>query len=226
MLLHGVYGLWNTSKIRGNMNISDFIFGSPDKLKKVPTGTKQQQALHNNILSQAMGMSGQGGGYNQANQYFNNLLQPGNEAFQNFSAPFMNQFEEQILPQIAERFAGGGALSSSGFGQALGGAGAGLQAQLAQLFAELQNQAAGQQYNQYNQLANSGLNYQPFAYQQKQGSQGILGPLATGIGTTLGGPLGGALGAGISSLFKRSSGNLGGQSGLAGNSAMIAGLLG
>ena len=207
---------------------SEWLFGSPDKLKKVATGTKEQQGLHNNILSQAMGMSGAGGGYDQSQQYYNSLLQPGNEAFQNFASPFMNQFEEQILPQIAERFAGQGALSSSGFGQALGGAGAGLQSQLAQLFAQLQSQAAGAQTNQYNQLAQSGLNYQPFAYQQKQGSSGFLAPLLGGIGTAMGGPLGSALGqgigGGISSLFKQSQGS--GMGGMAGNNAQLGALMG
>lgn len=202
------------------MGVLDFIFGSKDKLKKVPTGTKEQQAFHNQLLSQAMGMAQPGGGFNQAQQYYNSLLQPGNEAYQNFAVPFMNQFQEQTLPDIAERFAGAGALSSSGFGQALGGAGAGLQAQLAQLFALLQNQAAGAQTNQFNQLAQTGLNYQPFAYQNKQGSGGILGPLATGLGTALGGPLGGALGSGISSLFKPQS-QSSGLGGLAPLAAMM-----
>lgn len=183
-------------------SFSDWLFGSPDKLKKVATGTKEQQQLHSGMLQQAMGLAQPGGGYDLAQQYYNSLLQPGSDAFQNFAAPLMSQFEEQILPQIAERFAGAGALSSSGFGQALGGAGAGLQSQLAQLFAQLQAQAAGQQTNQYNQLSQAGLNYQPFAYQQKQGSAGMLGPLAVGLGTALGGPLGGALAGGISSLFK------------------------
>lgn len=187
-------------------SFSDWLFGSPDKLKKVSTGTKEQEGLHNNILAQAMGLSQPGGGADLANQYYNSLLQPGNDAFNNFAAPWMNQFEEQILPQIAERFAGAGALSSSGFGQALGGAGAGLQSQLAQLFAQLQNQAAGAQTNQFNQLSQTGLNYQPFAYQQKQGSGGMLGPLATGLSTAFGGPLAGMAAGGISSLFKRSGG--------------------
>jgi hypothetical protein len=70
------------------------------------------------------------------------------------------------------------------------------------------------------------LNYQPFAYQNKQGSGGILGPLATGIGTALGGPLGGALGAGISSLFKPAQGGGISNPGLAASGAMFGGLLG
>jgi len=182
---------------------SEWLFGSPDKLKKVATGTKEQQGLHNNILAQAMGLSEGGGGYDLAQNYFNNLLgENQQDAFNQFSSPYLQQFQEQLLPQIAERFAGAGALSSSGFGQSLGGAASGLQSQLAQLFSQLQQQAAGQQYNQFNQLSQQGLNYQPFAYQQKQGSAGIMGPLAMGIGAGLGGPLGAALGGGISSLFK------------------------
>ena len=183
---------------------SDWLFGSPDKLKKVATGTKEQEALHNNILSQAMGL-GQGG-YQQSQDYYNSLLQPGNEAFQNFSSPFMTQFQEQTLPQSAERFAGAGALSSSGFGQALGGAASGLQSQLAQLFAQLQSQAAGAQTQQYNQLSQTGLNHQQFGYQPQQGSSGFIGPLLGGIGTAFGGPIGGAIGSGIGSLFSRGSG--------------------
>jgi len=190
---------------------SEWLFGSPDKLKKVATGTKEQQGLHNSILGQAMGMQGAGGGYDLAQNYFNNFLGDNQQqAFDQFSQPYLQQFQEQMLPQIAERFAGMGALSSSGFGQSLGGAASGLQSQLAQLFSQLQSQAAGQQYNQYNQLSQTGLNYQPFAYQQKQGSGGMLAPLLGGIGTAMGGPIGAALGqgigGGISSLFKGSQG--------------------
>lgn len=189
---------------------TEWLFGSPDKLKKIDTGTPQQQGLHNSILSQAMGMQEQGGGYNQANNYFNNFL-GGNQqqAFDQFSSPYMQQFQEQLLPQIAERFAGAGALSSSGFGQALGGSASGLQSQLAQLFSQLQGQAAQQQYGQYNQLAQTGLNYQPFAYNRQQGSSGVLGSLLGGIGGALGGPIGAGIGGGIGNLFK-SRGSQGG----------------
>lgn len=188
-------------------SFSDWLFGGNDKITKLPTGNKQQQGLHNNILQQAMGMAGSGGGYDLAQQYFNSLLGPNQQqAFDQFSQPYMQQFNEQTLPQIAERFAGGGALSSSGFGQALGGAASGLQAQLAQIFSQLQGQAAGQQYNQYNQLSQTGLNYQPFAYNKQQGSAGLLAPLLGGIGTAMGGPIGTAIGSGIgggiSNLFK------------------------
>jgi hypothetical protein len=189
------------------MSFSDFLFGSSDKLKKVPTGTSEQQALHNQLLAQAMGMGQGGGGYNNANQYYNRLLGPNQqEAYNQFAAPYMQQFQEQVLPGIAERFAGGGALSSSGFGQSLGGAASGLQSQLAKLFSDLQGQAAQSQYNQYNQLTNTGLNYQPFAYHQIPGQQGLLGTALGAAASAFGGPLGGALGnaavTGIGNLFK------------------------
>ena len=56
--------------------LNEFLFGSRDKLKQVPTGTPEKKGLHNNVLSNAMGLSEQGGGYDLANQYYNNLLGP------------------------------------------------------------------------------------------------------------------------------------------------------
>ena len=184
----------------------DFLFGSQDQLNPVSTLTPEQEQLHKSGIAQALGMSEEGGGYNQSQDYYKSLFEPGNQAYENFAAPYMNQFNEQVLPGIAERFGGAGALSSSGFGQALGGAGAGLQSQLAQLFAQLQSQAAGQQTNQYNQLASQGLGTQAFGYHEKPSSGGFLGPLLGAAGTAVGGPVGAAIGSGIgggiSNLFK------------------------
>jgi len=177
--------------------------GDEDELSKMATGTPEQQALHNQILSQAMGMGQQGGGYQNANNYYNQFL-GGNqqEAYNQFASPYLQQFEEQILPMISERFAGAGALSSSGFGQALGGAGAGLQAQLAQLFSSLQGQAAQQQYGQYNQLTQTGLNNEQFAYKRKPGSAGFGAPFLAGLSGEIGKASGDAIGKGIADLFK------------------------
>src|ERR1700685_2718530 len=109
------------------MGISDFLFGSAPKTEQLATGTQAQtQFGGNDLISFLQKMLSPGGGLNSANQYDQNLLGQGPEALQNFSSPYLQQFQEQILPMLAERFAGGGALSSSGFGQALGGAGAGL----------------------------------------------------------------------------------------------------
>jgi hypothetical protein len=190
-------------------SFSDWLFGSPDKLEKVPTGTKEQQQFGgHDLISMLQQMMQQGGGLNLANQYDKGLLGQGQEAFDQFSSPYLQQFQEKLLPQIAERFASAGALSSSGFGQALGGAASDLQSQLAQLFSSLQGQAAQRQQGQFQNLSQLGLNYQPFQYVQKQGYSGFLNNLLGGVGNSLGPNIGNALGGGISSLFKGSQGGI------------------
>lgn len=194
----------------------DFLFGSEDKLKQVPTMNPQQNQLLMQLLSQ-LGIGGQGqnqpgsvgGNYNQAQNWLSQLLQGGDEAFNRFEAPYKRQFNEQTVPGLAERFAGlgalGGGLSSSGFGQALSSAGAGLSENLASLRSGLQGQAAGQATNQFNQLANLGLGAQPFQYVKKNGSQGLLpNALANLLGGTTQGAasgLGGSLGSLLGALF-------------------------
>ncbi len=200
----------------------DWFWGSDDKYKKLENGSPEQLGFHKDILSQLQQMMNPGGGYSQAQDYYKSLLQPGNQAYENFAAPFMNQFQEQTIPGIEERYAKNGALSSSGFGQALGGAGAGLQAQLAQLFASLQSQAAGAQTHQFNQMGQTGLNYQPFSYDKQEGSAGMFGPLLTSGVTALGGPLAGLATSGISSYFNRKPSL---QSGLGAQSANLAGMM-
>jgi len=162
------------------MDVTEWLFGSSPELQKKNTGTKQQRQFGNQLIQMLQQMSGQGGGFNSAQQYNNNLLQNGPEAFQQFSAPHMEQFQNRVLPQIAERFAGAGALSSSGFGQALGGATSDFQSQLAQMFSQMQQQAASQNYGLFNSMSQTGLNYQPFAYHEKQGSVGAVIPIAAG----------------------------------------------
>lgn len=190
-------------------SFSDWLFGSQDKLQKVPTGTKEQQQFGGkDLINFLQQMMQQGGGLNLANQYDQGLLGQGSEAFDQFSSPYLQQFQEKMLPQIAERFAGGGALSSSGFGQALGGAASDLQSQLAQIFSQLQGQAAGRQQGQFQNLSQLGLNYRPFQYAQKQGSSGFLNNLLGGIGNSLGPNIGHAIGGGISSLFKGAQGGI------------------
>jgi hypothetical protein len=157
--------------------LNEWLFGSSPKIRQKPTGTPEQtQFGGKDLINFLQSMMQQGGGLNAANQYDQSLLGQGPEAFNQFSSPYLQQFQEQIVPQIAERFAGGGALSSSGFGQALGGAAAGLQSQLAQLFSQLQGQASGRQQNQFANLSQQGLNYQPFAYHEKPGSTGFVLP--------------------------------------------------
>jgi hypothetical protein len=186
------------------MDLNEWIFGSPDKFKKLDTGTKSQQQFGGeDLIALLQQMMGQGGGLDLANQYDKSLLGQGPEAFNQFSSPYLQQFQEQIIPQIEERYAGAGALSSSAFGQAIGGAGAGLQSELAKLFSSLQAGAAGRQQGQFQNLSNTGLGYQPYAYERKAGNQGMLGTFANSAINSFAGPAANMALQGIQGLFKR-----------------------
>ena len=151
-------------------DLGKFLFGAGTE--KLPTMTKQQEALLNRIMEMIGPQGGLGQGYGESTDLLRMLMDPSSEAVQQFADPYMKQFEQQTLPGIAERFAGagamGGGLSSSGFAQHLGAAGSNLQSQLAALKAGLGQQAAGQLMGQYGQQAGMGLGAQPFAYTQPQ----------------------------------------------------------
>jgi hypothetical protein len=171
-ILGGPLGAYGANKgFRSGVN--SFLFGEKPHIEQIENQSPEQKQA----LSQILGMlnqSGQpGGAYNQAQNYYSNLLQPGSQAYDQFSQPYLQQFEQQILPMIAERYAGAGALSSSGFGQAVGGAGAGLQANLAQLFSQLQGQAAQGATSQFGQLGQLGLGTSAFTNYENPGHQGF-----------------------------------------------------
>lgn len=102
------------------------------------------------IFDQLAQILGGGGNFQQAQDYQSQLLSGDPEATKAFEAPYMRQFNEKVIPGIAERFsgAGAGAQSSSAFQQALGGAGADLQERLAQLREGLRYQASNQPFEQ------------------------------------------------------------------------------
>lgn len=140
--------------------------------QQLPTKNKQQMQL----LQQMLGSLGAGGQLGQAQGQGLGILQqyldPNSDIYKNFEAPFMQKFEQQTVPGLAERFAGmgamGGGLSSSGFGQALSSAGSNLQTQLAAMKSGLQRSAINDIFGQYNQMANLGIGTDPFAYYQQQ----------------------------------------------------------
>jgi hypothetical protein len=175
-------GAYITNKKFRN-SINDFLFGESADIKQLPTMSGEQNQLFNTLLSSLMGGPG-GGGYNQAVSLLQQYLDPQSSVYKDFEAPYMQQFNEQILPGIAERFAGagamGGGLSSSGFAQALGGAGAGLQAQLAGLKSSMQRQSIGDILG----LTQFGLSKEPFAYLQKQATPGFLPQFAAAAAKT------------------------------------------
>ncbi len=164
-------------------NIGSTLFGSEEKLKKLPTMTPEQQSQLMQVL-QHLDPSGQlGQAYEQSLGGLQEFMDPSSEAMQRFSDPYMRQFEQQTVPGLAERFAGaggglGGGLSSSGFGQALSSAGSDLQSNLASMKTGLQRQAIGDIMNQYTGMSQQGLGAQPFAYGRQQAEPGLLGHYA------------------------------------------------
>lgn len=157
------------------MALFDFLFGS-DKMKKVDTMTKEQQSILNNLMRMLSPQGQLGQGYQQGLGLQQQYMDPNSEAVNQFTQPYMNEFNQQTVPGLAERFSGmgamGGGLSSSGFGQALSSAGGNLQSQLAQLKAGLGQQAAQSLMGQYGQMSGQGLSAQPFGYAKPQ--QGLV----------------------------------------------------
>ncbi len=150
--------------------IGNFLFGSNPKTKNKPSFDPYQQGIH-----QQQGQSLQGqGGYGSLIEQLRGMLDPDSDYHQAFEDQQMGQFNEQTIPALGERFAGfganSGALSSSGFGQAIGAAGAGLQRDLAVNRTNTTSDALSKLLSQYS-------NYQDrntFDRFEKPGQEGLL----------------------------------------------------
>ena len=169
------------------MGLFSFLFGKEHQAKttQLPTMNPEQMNMLNSMLSQMMGPMSQGMGN------LSQILSGDPSAFKAFEAPAIRQFNEQIVPGIAERFSGmgSGAQGSSAFGQQLGAAGAGLSENLAGMRAGLQQNAMGQ----LMQMMGMGMGAKPFEniYQPEHRDYGLFGAMAPGIGAGIGGALGG-----------------------------------
>jgi hypothetical protein len=174
------------------MDIMEMLTGTKDKISQQPTLTSGQGNFLDLLMQQLQGMSGQGGGMQEAMSLLQQYLDPNSSIYKNFEQPYLQQFEQQTIPGIAERFAGmgggmGGGLSSSGFGQALSSAAGNLQTNLAQMKTGMQRDAARDIFGQYNQMAGQGLGTRAFENMYQPGSTGLVGQLAQGLAGGLGG---------------------------------------
>jgi hypothetical protein len=160
----------------------DWLTGSQSKMKQVPTMNPDQQQYMQQLFS---GLQGQGSNI-PGMEYLQSLFSDNPEAFNEFQAPAMRQFNEQIMPGIAERFSGMGAGSrnSSAFNNA--GAMAG-----ARLSENLSAQRAGLRSGAMNQLQGFGqMGMRPsFENVYMQGQPGLLQGIAGGAGQ-MGGMMG------------------------------------
>lgn len=189
--------------------LSDAMFGTKGKLKKFETLSGSQKKALNKILGKIDYSSlelGKNKLYQQGQSFLQGLLQPGalDKLYGQLESPMMRQFQEEIIPGIAERFSGLGAQSSSAFTQSLSQAGAGLQEKLSALRGQLTQQGVQQQLQAaqmglgYAQapaslatnLAQLGLGTQAFGYQniaaQPGFLQNFLGSLGQGAGQAAG----------------------------------------
>lgn len=123
--------------------VGDFFMGKPQRFEQVNPYTKSQMGVQNQLENAAQS---RGGAFNNASNYYNDLLSNNSSDMEAFAAPEMRRFNEQIIPDLAEQFAGLGAggsgLSSSGFQNQLGRAGADLSERLAAMRANLRQNAA------------------------------------------------------------------------------------
>ena len=94
----------------------------PGKSTMLPTMTPEQQQLQDQIMQQY------GGSLPGAFEYLRNALSP--ERISELEQPYIDQFNQQIAPGIANRFGGSGWGGGSGLNQALGAAAGNLSNQL------------------------------------------------------------------------------------------------
>lgn len=176
-------------------------------LQRVSTLTRPQTELQNRVINEGLRNLGllTGGGQNLKPQPIPNFppvpeltgstpgfgalqqLYQGNKyGFEPIAAQARNQFATQTIPTIAERFAGLGALSSSGFNRQLAQAGTDLERDLAALRAQYGIQERGQTFQErqaqnLQQLERDRLlnqlglqtNEQRLARQQQQAQQAL-----------------------------------------------------
>ncbi len=181
-----------------------FFTGTPDSYKQVSTLTPEQQPLHTQLRNAAQ-QKGAGGAYGGAADYYRDLLSDDSQTAQMMNAPELRRFNEQIIPDLAEQFAGmgSGGLSSSGFRNAAVGAGTDLSERLGAIRAQLRSQGAQGLMNIGNQALN------PVTQNvHEQGTPGLIdysGPIAGSVIGAAAGPIGSALGSQVGSWISNSN---------------------
>ena len=124
--------------------LSQFLFGSPGRVEQRPITTPEQQQVMSQLIGALTGGGVGGGLLGEGLQNLQQLLSGTPEAAAAFERPALRQFQEEIVPGIAERFTGLGAQRSSAFGQQLAGAGQRLAESLQAQRGGLQQQALSQ----------------------------------------------------------------------------------
>lgn len=186
--------------------LRDFFEGTPAEYEQFSNLTPSQLKGQRRLEGAARGR-GAGGAHGEAADYWRDILSNNPEAFAAFEAPQQRQFNEQIIPDLAEQFAGmgSGGLDSSGFRNAAIGAGTDLSERLASLRAGLRQNAAQSLFGVGQAALTPHAQYQ----QTSQGSQGFLPAFGQAAGAALPGLISGGLSGGFGSTSPYGSGTAG-----------------
>lgn len=146
--------------------ISKMMGGQGESEKRSSTFNPQQQSTLSRAMDSIRGMRGgaditQNPAYGQGMEWMQSLFNDP-EFFNKFEAPMQRQYEEQTIPDLANRFASmgsGGSLGSTGFRNQLAREGSNLQTNMAAQRGQMQQAAipqmlgyAQQPASNYNQL--------------------------------------------------------------------------
>lgn len=173
------------------------------------TYNQNQLNTLDDLLSSLKGMKGsqditKNPMYQQGSEYLMSMFNDP-EFFKSFEAPLQRQFQEQTVPQLANRFAGmgsGGSTGSTAFRNQLGREGSNLSTNIAALRGNMQMQAIPQlmQYSQQpfqNLMQMYGQALQPTQNVYQPPSAGPLGGLLSALASGMGAGYGQKLGQGI-----------------------------
>lgn len=159
------------------------------KVRQVPNFSPEQMQLFQRLLGGLTGGEGLSGGID----FLSRLASGDEEAFAGVEAPAYSAFQKS-LGQLGSRFAGLGALDSSGFQQAASGMGA-------DLAEKIQSQRLGLQQGAIERLLGLSTNLlgqKPYdTFLEEEGGGFDWGGLLGGIAGSTFGPLGGVLGKGV-----------------------------
>lgn len=151
-----------------------------------------QQGGLNDIMSMVKGMKGnaditQNQGFQQGQNWLSDLFNDQN-FFQNFEAPMHRNFEENTIPELANRFGSmgsGGSLGSTAFRNQANREGSNLHSNIAALRGGMQQQGVNQAMNYAQQpfqnmmsMYNQALG-QPMMNQYQPANAGMFGSMAT-----------------------------------------------
>jgi len=172
------------------MSFNNFLFGSGPKTEQISALTPEQQDLLANLIDKIMSGSG---GFGFDEDFFQ----------KSFVDSALQEFDQRIAPQIQQKAIGGG----------FGGATSGINSSIAQEGARLEGNLASKRGDLLNQALDRGLQAsglalgtKPFGLQQTEGSSGLFGDIASGIGGGFAGGFGKqagqAAGNAASNLFR------------------------